>query len=62
MVNELRATLTPDHRGREQLIVTTQAISDVGIEELYRAIDQYRKNCQKHREFTEQGPVRFSCM
>ncbi len=61
VVNELSAALTPNRRGRQQLIVTTQAISGVGIEELYRVIDQYRKNCQKHREFTEQGPVRFSC-
>jgi len=55
LVNELRATLIPNRKEGEQLIVTTQAINDIGIEELYQAIDQHRKN----REFTERGPVRF---
>jgi len=56
LVSELKATLTPKHRGRERLVVTTQAINGTGIEELYQAIDQYRK---KRREFSERGSVRF---
>jgi len=43
LVDELRATLIPNQRGRQQLIVTTQAINGIGIEELYQAIDQHRK-------------------
>jgi len=43
LVNQLRATLTPNRRGGEQSIVTTQAINSIGIEELYQALDQRRK-------------------
>ncbi|MAF84951.1 MAG: methylmalonyl Co-A mutase-associated GTPase MeaB [Dehalococcoidales bacterium] len=43
LVNELRATLTPNRRGHEQSIITTQAINGIGIGELYQALDQRRK-------------------
>jgi len=35
------------HGGTEQLILTTQAISGTGIEELYQAIDRRRKKLVK---------------
>lgn len=49
LVDELRATLIPNHSGCQQLIVTTQAISGIGIEELYQAVDQHRKKLSASR-------------
>ncbi len=45
LVAELRATLTFNRGRPEQTIITTQAINGIGIEELYQAIEQRRKNC-----------------
>ena len=43
LLAELRATLMPNRGGFEQKIVTTQAVSGTGVQELYQAIDQRRK-------------------
>jgi len=44
LVAELRATSGSNLRKSEPPIITTQAINDVGIEELYQIIDKRRKN------------------
>jgi LAO/AO transport system kinase len=41
LLTELRDTLIPNRWGSEQLILATQAIDGVGIEELYQAREQY---------------------
>jgi len=43
LVAELKATLIPNRGRPEQIIITTQAVNDIGIEELYQALDQRRK-------------------
>jgi LAO/AO transport system kinase len=47
LANELRTTLLPSTRGLERTIVTTQAINNIGIEELYRQIDKRRERLIK---------------
>ena len=45
IVDELRAALVRRHGKPEPLVLTTQAKNNIGIEELYQAIDKRRKNC-----------------
>jgi LAO/AO transport system kinase len=47
LVSELRTTLMPSTRELERTIVTTQAINNIGIEELYREIDKRRERLIK---------------
>jgi len=43
VVGELRATLEPNLGKSETPIMATQAINDIGIEELYQAVISFRK-------------------
>lgn len=45
LANELRAAVTSAHRKSQPSIIITQAIHDIGIEELYQEIDKRRKSC-----------------
>jgi LAO/AO transport system kinase len=47
LANELRTTLMPRTGGLERTIVTTQAVNNIGIEELYRQIDKRRERLIK---------------
>ena len=45
LVGEFRAALGYGHGKTEPSVITTQAINDIGIEELYQEIDKRRKSC-----------------
>ena len=45
LAEEFKATLTGAPGKPEPSVITTQAVNDVGIEDLYQAIDKYRESC-----------------
>ena len=45
LADELRVAVASGQRKPEPSVITTQAINDIGIEELYQEIDNRRKSC-----------------